>query len=325
MKKVLISIIAIVMILTVSIAAFAGCDKPNANTDGQQIGKTMPSVDGATAVSADMSAYEMFSTAVQNYYDADFAIMQLWGVVETVVLGIPTTQMVDAAKIRDGKGDATGNNANGATYYADSVSYSRFASLYEKMYITADSVQYKNGKDVKYDASKKSIKFKSWNAIEDYDSVADMAAAKKSNTTLLWGYDLKEDFVVNSVKPEYIAEENVYKVIVEFDPDKSTVEYADTVKQQLTNAGQKLNSLDFTKLKFEVYIWENGLIRNMRNVESYKMKLDLGIGLLNSEVSLDSNIQFSYDKNEAGYDLAAEKKSFDDQSDLTYKKPYNMK
>lgn len=321
MKKFLISIIVVIMVLTVSISLFA-CTKPTADTGGQQIGKTKP-VDGATAVSADMTAEQMFYTAVQNYYDAEYAVMQLWGIVETEVIGLKTTQYVDAAKIRDGKGDATGANANGATYYADSASYSTFASLFEKMYITADKSYYKNA-SVKYKASKSTIEVKSWNAIEEYDTVLKMAEAKKGNTTLLWGYDLQSQFIINSSAPEYLAEEQVYKLTIEFDPVQSTIDYAKTVEQQLTNAGQKLEGLEFTKLTLEVYVWENGLIRNMRNVEAYKMKLNLGVGTLNSEVALDSNIQFSYDKNEAGYDLNAEYESFNNQNDLTYAKPYGM-
>lgn len=326
MKKVLISVVIVALMLTVALSAFAGCTPELApltvddfDIIEMNIGKDMPVAEGATPLTSSMSSYEMLSTAVTNYYNAEYAISQLLGSVITSIGPIKVTQMVDAAKIRSGKGDASGNNANGAKYFADSISYSSFASLYEKIVITPDEIKYRNA-DTKYARRQDTVEVKSWNAMEtDFDSVADFAEAKKNNPTILWMYDLQEDFIVEKSDPIYDAETKTYRFAIIFDPIKSTTEYVKTMQQQLeANAGMSVEGLEFKQLRLRVVLWENGMIRNMYITESYQMKL---AGVLNSVITLNSDVQYSFDPNEAGYDIDENIASID-SDDKTYTKPY---
>ena len=326
MKKVLISIVVIVMMVTVALCAFAGCtpDLPPLTVDDfeiieMNIGKEMPTVEGATPLDSSMSSYEMLQTAVANYYNADYAISQLLGSVVTSIGPIKVTQMVDAAKIRSGKGDANGNNANGAKYFADSISYSQFASLYEKIVITPDTIKYRNA-DTKYIRRQDTVEVKSWNGIDtNFEDVADFTAKKSNNPTVLWMYDLQEDFIQEKSDPKYDEATKTYRFAIIFDPVKSTTEYVKTMKQQLeVNAGMTVEGLEFKQLRLRVVLWENGMIRNMYITESYQMKL---MGVIDSVITLNSDVQYSFDPNEAGYDIDTNIASID-SDDKTYTKPY---
>lgn len=326
MKKVLISIVVIVMMVTVALCAFAGCtpDLPPLTVDDfeiieMNIGKEMPTAEGATPLDSSMSSYEMLQTAVANYYNADYAISQLLGSVVTSIGPIKVTQMVDAAKIRSGKGDANGNNANGAKYFADSISYSQFASLYEKIVITPDTIKYRNA-DTKYIRRQDTVEVKSWNGIDtNFEDVADFTAKKSNNPTVLWMYDLQEDFIQEKSDPKYDEATKTYRFAIIFDPEKSTVEYKKTMQQQLeVNAGMKVEGLEFLQLRLRVVLWENGMIRNMYITESYQMKL---AGVIDSVITLNSDVQYSFDPNEAGYDIDTNIASID-SDDKTYTKPY---
>ena len=326
MKKVLISIVVIVMMVTVALCAFAGCapDLPPLTVDDfeiieMNIGKEMPTVEGATPLDSSMSSYEMLQTAVANYYNAEYAISQLLGSVVTSIGPIKVTQMVDAAKIRSGKGDANGNNANGAKYFADSISYSQFASLYEKIVITPDTIKYRNA-DTKYRRRQDTVEIKSWNGIDtNFEDVADFTAKKSNNPTILWMYDLQEDFIQEKSDPKYDEATKTYRFAIIFDPEKSTVEYKKTMQQQLeVNAGMKVEGLEFLQLRLRVVLWENGMIRNMYITESYQMKL---AGVIDSVITLNSDVQYSFDPNEAGYDIDKNIASID-SDDKTYTKPY---
>lgn len=326
MKKVLISIVVIVMMVTVALCAFAGCtpDLPPLTVDDfeiieMNIGKEMPTVEGATPLDSSMSSYEMLQTAVANYYNAEYAISQLLGSVVTSIGPIKVTQMVDAAKIRSGKGDANGNNANGAKYFADSISYSQFASLYEKIVIKPDTIKYRNA-DTKYRRRQDTVEIKSWNGIDtNFEDVADFTAKKSNNPTILWMYDLQEDFVQEKSDPKYDEATKTYRFAIIFDPEKSTVEYKKTMQQQLeVNAGMKVEGLEFLQLRLRVVLWENGMIRNMYITESYQMKL---AGVIDSVITLNSDVQYSFDPNEAGYDIDTNIASID-SDDKTYTKPY---
>lgn len=326
MKKVLISIVVIVMMVTVALCAFAGCtpDLPPLTVDDfeiieMNIGKEMPTVEGATPLDSSMSSYEMLQTAVANYYNAEYAISQLLGSVVTSIGPIKVTQMVDAAKIRSGKGDANGNNANGAKYFADSISYSQFASLYEKIVITPDTIKYRNA-DTKYIRRQDTVEVKSWNGIDtNFEDVADFTAKKSNNPTVLWMYDLQEDFIQEKSDPKYDEATKTYRFAIIFDPVKSTTEYVKTMQQQLeVNAGMKVEGLEFLQLRLRVVLWENGMIRNMYITESYKMKL---AGVIDSVITLNSDVQYSFDPNEAGYDIDTNIASIDSE-DKTYTKPY---
>ncbi len=326
MKKSLISILVIVMVLSMSLMAFAACDDgleeigvEDFEIAEMNIGKTMPDVEVANPLSADMTAFQMLDASVKNYYDVDYAASQLLGTVLTSVLGIPITQVVDAAKIRSGKGDINGNNANGAKYFADSISYSSVASLYEKIVITPDEIQYRNAK-TSYSKRKDAFEIKYWNAIDtNFSDVADFTKKKANNPTILWMYDLQEQYILEASTPVYDKATGTYRFAIIFDPIKSTENYKGTMKQQLeANAGMSVSGIEFKQLRLRVVLWENGMIRNMHITESYKMKI---AGIIDSTITLQSYVQYSFDKNEAGYDIDENIASIT-SDDKTYTKPY---
>lgn len=332
MKKFLLVVIAIAMIVTMLAATLSGCNNKiqevgieDFNVIDMNIGKTMPETKNAVALREDMSAYEMFATALDNYYNADFVISQQYGTALTTVGAIKKSQVVDVVKIRDGKGDKSGNNINGATYFADSISYSSVTSLYEKMIIRPDQIAYRNA-DTKYQKKDNTITVNAWNDIEtNFSDVLSFAEAKHNNPTLLWMYDTDEDYLIEYSEPKYDAATGTYRFALIFDPIESTKDYIDTMKVQLSeNAGMTVKGLEFLQLRLRVVLWENGMIRNIHITESYNMKLAKGILSIDGNVTLKNEVQFSYDRNEGGYDLAGNINSFYDATSV-YLKPYGSK
>lgn len=326
MRKFLLVSIAIIMICMMSLTVFVGCKQniEKVTVDDfdiieMNIGKTMPSASVAQPIDSGMSAYEMFSKAVANYYNADFVISQQYGTALSNTGLVTTSQVVDVAKIRVGKGDASGDNSNGATYYADSVSYSSMTSIYEKTIIKGDDIFYRNA-DAKYVRRDNTIQIKSWHDVEtNFKDVPDYVDKKANNPTLIWMYDTSEENVVEASQPLYDEETDTYRFAIIFDPVDSTVEYVKTMRQQLeANAGLKVDKIDFLQLRIRFVLWSNGMIRNMYITESYGMKI---AGVLNSTVTLNAEVQFSYDPNESGYGISAFEEAFYDSGAL-YVKPY---
>ncbi len=300
MKKTFKFAVVVALILVASVAIFAGCAQkldPN-----MRIGKTAPTSFETKPVDKNMSAFEMLAIGVENYYNADYAITAYQGGVETKVLGIGVNQYVESTKIREGKGDPSGNNATGATYFNDSKGKGA-AKLYEKMVISPSEIKYKNAASGVSQKKDGTWTAKKWNAVEkNFADVQDFAKKKASNPTVLWMYDLQKDYIKEATTPE--LKDGVYKFKIVFDPVECTKNYINTMKAQLeVNAGMPVQELVFKALSFDVELWENGALKRIKIVESYKMKLDISIGLLDSVVTMNADNQFSYDKNEKGYAL----------------------
>lgn len=326
MKKFLLTIIAIVMVFTVVLTAMVGCsNKVEQVTVGDfdiiemNIGKEQPLWTNSKPLNSDMSAYEMFSVALDNYYNTDFVISQQYGTALTKAGLITTSQVIDVAKIRSGVGDSTGLNESNATYYADSISYSSITSLYEKTMIKDGEIFYRNA-DTKYNRRGDTIDIKSWNSITtDFKDIQDYVNKKSNNPTTIWMYDTSEENVEDISQPIYDEATDTYRFAIIFNPVKSTTEYVKTMKQQLSvNAGMEVNKIDFLQLRIRFVLWANGMIRNVYITESYAMKLG---SVLNSTVTLNTEVQFSYDKTENGYAADEFENSFYNSAAL-YVKPY---
>ena len=80
----------------------------------------------------------------------------------------------------------------------------------------------------------------------------------------------------------------------------------------------EVNKIDFLQLRIRFVLWANGMIRNVYITESYAMKLG---SVLNSTVTLNTEVQFSYDKTESGYAADEFENSFYNSAAL-YVKPY---
>lgn len=317
-KKILLISIVIVMILSITCMIFTGCKfKEDQLKDftppTMEIGKEMPTWDNIVPINKDMSAYEMLQVGIENFYNADYAVIEYNGGVNMKVAGMPVNQVVQSTKIRQGKGDASGNNANKALYFADNKSHSSLARLYEKYIIDENrferkvaagksSISYagpkkdgKNGRLGKWTVSK-------WTEPKYYDSLATLAKENSNNPTILWMYDLQESFIIDQIAPIYDEESKTYRFALKFDPVKSTAEYIKVMQVQLeSNAGMSVKQLEFLQLILEFVMWENGTIRSINVNEAYKMKL---AGIIDSQVKLKATQLFSYDENEAEYKIA---------------------
>ena len=89
-KKLLISTLIVVLILSMSMAMLVGCKK-TAEFGEQTIGTEKPDMD-TIPVDSDMSAFEMLQVGVENYYNADVAVSTYNGFVDTKLLGIAVVQ-----------------------------------------------------------------------------------------------------------------------------------------------------------------------------------------------------------------------------------------
>ena len=307
-KKLLISTLVVILILSMSMAMLVGC-KHDVDFGEQKIGTTAPDIE-ATPITSDMTAFEMLEIGVENYYNADVAVSSYNGSVVTKVAGLNVTQLVESIKIRVGKGDEGGNNENGASYFADSKS-SGVAKLYEKMVITPDEVKYKNAKSgIGKDKNTGEWSASKWNGETTFGEVEELADAKDNNPTILWMYNLKEEYILkdseNTTAPE-LTKDGYYTFSLDFDPVKSTENYIDTMKAQLEgNAGMKVSGLEFRTLRLKVEIWENGAIKRIYITESYKMVI---ASIINSVITLNSDTQYAYEEIE-GYKLAEHVKAF---------------
>lgn len=312
-KKLLISTLIVILILSMTMAMLVGCKK-DVDFGPQVIGEEKPDIDIVTPINSGMSGFEMLQAGMDNYYNAEVAIARYNGNVGTKVVGVTVNQLVESTKIRVGKGDAEGNNAYGASYFADNRSYSIAANLYEKMIINEDEILYKNAKKGETKHSKNAEwgdgwKVGSWNGEEEFDSVAELAEDKSNNPTILWMYDLQAAYVLEgSTAPA--LKDGVYTFTLKFDPIKSTANYIETMRAQLeVNAGMGVEDLVFEELNIQVEMWENGAIKRLYITESYKMKMDIGIGKLNSSITLYSDTQYAYAQEE-GFKLEDHVKAF---------------
>ena len=335
-KKILISTVLVIMILSMSLMLFAGCkDKladlnknfaiPTAHVGATSMELGSDDVDGGIKpINKNMSGFEMLSVAMENFYNANYAVTEYNGGVNMKLAGaIKVNQVVQSTKIRDGKGDATGNNANGATYFADNKSHSSFAKIYEKFVIKPNSWQRKAASkgDISYSKpSKSSGRLGKWKPTssskfgkaKNYNSLQELVDANCNNPTILWMYELKEEYITDQFAPVYNEKEKCYKFAFKFDKDKATVEYRKVMQVQLeTNAGMKIEGLTFEQLMLEVVVWENGMLRAINVNEVYHMKMQLTKQVkLNSNVNLKATQLFSFDPNEAGYKINDHLKAF---------------
>ena len=309
-KKLLISTLVVILILSMSMAMLVGCKK-DVDFGEQTLGTTKPDIETVASLSDGMSAFEMLQVGVENYYGAEVAVSFYNGSVATKVMGMTLTQIVESLKIRIGEGDPDGNNANGAKYFADSRSFSSVAKLYEKMVITPDEVKYRNAASgIKKDDKTGEWSVKKWNSVEKYSEVVDLQEAKDNNPTILWMYNLQEDYILtgseNTTAP-VLNNGGYYSFSIDFDPVKSTANYIDTMKAQLEgNAGMKVGGLEFKTLTLKVELWDNGVIKRIFITESYKMKI---ANVINSVITLNSDTQYAYSETD-GYRLDDHVKEF---------------
>lgn len=338
-KKIFVSSILVILILSVCLAMFAGCNSgyvivkaTDFDIPDTKFGESK--LENSTPVTADMSAYDMLNVAMENFYNAEYAVVNYQGGVRMKILGtIKVDQEVQSLKIRDGKGDITGKNVNKATYFADNKSYSNMANLYEKMVFGSDgSIQWRNASGTKWEkANPKKNKpekwtVEKWNAIDsDFTSIANegeeksFLAKNNNNPTIIWMYDLSKENILETFEPKYDETTKTYRFSLKFKPVESTVEYVKTMKSQLeNNGGIKVGDLQFKQLVINVVLWEDGTFRTLYVDETYSMTMTpvKGINLKNTIVRLTATQSFSYDPNEEGYDIQTYIDNFTNEKDL---------
>lgn len=307
MKK-FVKLTAVVSVLVVALVLLVACGPTSGNI--MEIGLTAPTATATKDVSADMSGQDMLLAAVENYYGASYVASVLSGNVSTVLTGGGTvTQAVLGRKIREGvyKEKYADDQSN---YFIDNRSYSFAAKLYEETLIKPGDIRYRNVKTTNrieqdskdmYDITL-SEKVK-WNDIEDYKAnMRDYIKAKSSDPRKIWAYKIDKETIASAEAPVFNQETNQYTFKVVMNIALSTEEYKEVMKYQLSsNAGVGVSGLEFTKLEFNVHVWQSGFLARLDITESYKMKL---AGIIDSEITLNSVQYFSYNPNEEGYKMA---------------------
>lgn len=316
MKK-RITVIAILVVVVVMGVLFVGCGK-EFNPPEKIIGLSKPTAAPVTAINKNMDAKQMFLAGIDNFYGADYVATLLAGQVN-VDLGIKVTQYVFGTKIRDGKA-TTQEEKDSAIYFVDNKSYSSFVQVYEETIVNQkasnpdDRVKYISYKGRKYEPKKdpNGAGILGWGNSKgekgkSFDSVPSLVTEMKNDPTRIWMYKTTADTISKASEVTLNKTTGQYEFTIELDISKSTEEYRKVMLHML-NASVKVadENLKFTGLKFNVKMWDNGYISELGIEESYNAKIELtSVIKLNSEITLQSVQQYSYDKNEKGFDIAS--------------------
>ena len=324
MKRV--AIIAVAAALAVVMAfSLAACGGSTVNLTAT-VPVAAPDIDPTTPINADMSAIEMLTAAVNNYYDADFAIARTTGKLATEVVGMTLTQFVKSVTVRDGASDADNKlfyqNQSGtiqdggllgnvieikiweetdyvktgdtvAMYFRDAVTDALKAekSVNAEGVITDSYFEWNNGKQ--------------FNTTKTYNSLETYITERASDPTRIWMYDINANTIIASetVEPELVTDKETgaqyYTLSVsgnvdKNDPNYSVEEYEEQMMYMLKSQNQNPSDFYFTQIKLDVEVWPNGFLRQVKVTESYYM--ELMDGLVHSVVTLESTKAFFFDE-----------------------------
>lgn len=335
MKK--FALVAVAAILAVVMAfSFAACENKELNL-GTDIAGEQPDADEAiVAVTEDMSAIEMLTTGMDNYYNSSFVAARTTGALTTKVAGLTLTQFVKSVTLRDGAADGDNKifyqNQSGtvggglgslvkiiiweetdyektggseSVYFRTAAKNSLEAQATEEGgQITEVKLEWKDG--VKFDATQK------------YDVLKTFVDEKASDPTRIWMYDLQAHTILadktiapqKATDPDTGAEYYTFTVYGNVNkdsgPNYSVADYEKQMRHMLQSQNTNPSEFYFTEIKLDVSIWPNGLFRSVNVTESYYMKI---ASIISSTVTLESTKAFYYDKEslptgDEAYDLS---------------------
>lgn len=291
-----------------------------------------PDLTPTKEINADMSAIEMLTAAVDNYYGADFAIARTTGSLSTVISKLAMTQFVKSVTIREGA--ATGDNKmfyqNQSGTVDDGGLIQTFVNIRiweETDYVKSgdsENLYFRSAVDKSLEAMTdtdevdgETVITSAWfvwkdgtedfNETQSYNSLDTYVTERASDPTKIWMYDINANTILNdkTVAPQLTTEKlsdgseiEYYTFSVSGNVDKSSPgysveEYEEQMLYMLNSQGQNPNEFYFTEITLEVQVWPNGFLRQVKVIESYYMNI---AGLIGTEVKLVSTKAFFFDK-----------------------------
>lgn len=323
-----IAMIAIAVALAVVMAfSFVACGGGAINLSST-VANGAPDLQPTKEINANMSAIEMLTAAVDNYYGADFAIARTTGSLTTEVVGMKLTQFVKSVTIRDGA-----SGADNKLYYQNQSGTVKDGGL------LGNAINIKIWEETDYVKSGDSVNmyFRSansdaltaqkltdaegvitdtwfeWNggaadftATKSYNSLDTYIEERASDPTKIWMYDINANTILNdkTVAPKLDTDPDTgaqyYTFSVSGNVDKtsdnySVAEYEEQMLYMLQSQGQNPSKFEFTEIRLDVQVWPNGFLRQVKVTESYIMEL---MGFAESVVTLISTKAFFFDEND---------------------------
>ena len=326
-----IAMIAIAAALAVVMAfSFVACGGGAINLSST-VANGAPDLKPTKEINANMSAIEMLTAAVDNYYGADFALARTTGSLTTEVMSMKLTQFVKSITIRDGASDADNKlyyqNQSGTVKDGGILGNAINIRIWEETdYVkSGDSVNmyFRSANSDALTAQKLTNAegvitdtWFEWNggaadftATKSYNSLDTYIEERASDPTRIWMYDINANTILSdkTVAPKSTTEKlsdgseiEYYTFSVSGNVDKnspgySVEEYEEQMLYMLNSQGQNPSEFYFTEITLEVQVWPNGFFRQVKVTESYYMKLMLGV---DSVVTLTSTKSFFFDEND---------------------------
>ena len=323
MKK-FTAIIAIMLVVAFATVIFVGCgdDKVPENAESRpRYSEGFGDTSGLTAttpISSDMSAIEMLTAGVENYYNAGYMASLSEGSIDTKVGAFTIVQFVQSMTIRDGSASGdyrqfsdnqSGTNKSESSLPIDifiweETSYSRTGDAETIKFHNGDKSDMGAGKDEKTGSYTMFFKDgKTFNATETKNSIEEYKKAYSADPTKIWMYNLVKDTVIADQCTDPVKNaDGDWTFTVVGDPDLSTKEYQEQMMYMLNGQipGDMLNSFAFTTIKLNVTMSPNGFIKKVDIQESYDMGLKIGILKITVRIGLNSTRYFSYKDTEKG-------------------------
>lgn len=324
-----IAMIAIAAALAVVMAfSFVACGGGPINLSST-VANGAPDLTPTKEINANMSAIEMLTAAVDNYYGADFALARTTGSLTTAVVGMKLTQFVKSITIRDGA-----SNADNKLYYQNQSGTVKDGGILGNainIRIWEETDYVKSGDSVNmYFRSANSDALTAqkltdaegvitdtwfeWNggaadftATQSYNSLDTYIEERASDPTKIWMYDINADTIIagETVEPELVTDTETgaqyYTLSVSGNVDKnspgySVEEYEEQMMYMLKSQGQNPSKFYFTQIKLDVEVWPNGFLRQVKVTESYFM--GLANDVVSSVVTLNSTKAFFFEEDD---------------------------
>lgn len=300
MKKILMSLLVVILILACSVALFAcGPKEEVKEIDLSEIGKKAPEAsvvgDKVEAISASMTGEQMMIAAVNNFYKANYTgVYQVGNVTTKMLSGVLTVkQAVEGLRIKDGDNMFMYNNS----YTAEGPSFVNVRVM-ENYYVNgADgSIKLLSSGDAKnVDIVDGKLTAKAWPIDQKFANKDEYLKSNPNDPTRLFMYIINEDTISSTTDP--VDKGDYYEFDVVCDAPAAFKDYVPVMKYMLDQSvsGAQIKE-DGMALSFKVQIWKQGLFKEYSVKETYFMSI---IKIINGSIDLISDVRFTYDKNEA--------------------------
>lgn len=283
---------ALMVLVCLTLVACSGDDGLNTEFKAPFGNKYPEQIKNSIKINATMDALQMYEVGVRNFNNLDFvATQQIGNISSKTALGT-MNQKLDSLKIKqDNK------------YYLNSYTYT--VSGAPKTNICDQSI-YENGEYRVLSADKDNIKVNNNEVIvskwpekpEKFSSLDSGLEKYPNDPTRINMYIINSNTVTSSTKPTYDAKNKTYKFNLTLDTNKATTDYVKNMYYNTKKGGVNAKSINFTKLKLTIEMWDNGLIKSIANEEAYKVDTGMLGSLGVSNTTLLATTYFTYDRAE---------------------------